>query len=232
MQPSFGIIAPNYGRPKILRLWCSQIKRLRKELDTYIPACIISEEEDKAVCDEYFINHVTHDNHPVTAKFNRGCEWVKKQGFDYMIIMGSDDIMSTDTLQRLMEDMNKGYQMIGINSIYFYGAEGSHRGKLVHLKGERLLGTCKCIRRDILKEVNWKPWHREKSWGMDALVTQSIAPYVKSKSIISDTIVCDVKSKTNINFAGLWFQKIRIKSDPNIFYNILSDEEKEILKTI
>jgi len=230
-QPSFGIIAPNYGRPNILRLWCAQIKRLRQELNICIPACIISEEEDKSICDEYFISHVTHENDPVTEKFNKGCEWIRNIGLDYMLILGSDDICSTGTIRRVMVEMKRCFDVIGIDGVYFYSIDGQYRGQLVHLQGKRMLGVCKAISSSILEKVNWRPWHKERSWGMDAIASQNIAPHVKSKCIISNTIVVDCKSKVNINHSGLWFRKIKIKSDPNIFYNILSDEEKQILKT-
>lgn len=225
---SFGFIAPNYNRPTILSLWCAGINRLRNELGTYIPAVVVSEESDKDICDFYQVFHITQENKPVTEKFNRGCAYMRELGIDYTIVSGSDNIFSTDCLKAMVSEMDKGYDLIGVNSIYFYATQGKHRGKLVHLHGTKMLGVGKCISKTVMDKINWRPWNKDKNWGMDWVATQNIAPYVKSEKILSFTKIFDCKSDQNINSANMWMQKLK-EVDVNIFYDILSTHERELI---
>lgn len=232
MNPSIGIIAPNYQRPKVLHLFCESIKRIRKELDNYIPVCVISDEEDKNLCGAYHINHITQKNLPVTDKFNRGVAWARDMNFDHILISGSDDIFSTDTIRRIMEATSEGYDLIGVNRLYFYAGDGLYRGNMVRFDAQRMLGVGKTIKMDILAKVNYRPWTKDKNWGMDALVTQAITPYVKKEIVLNDTIIVDVKTRVNINKGSMWMNKIKTRTDPKIFYDIISEEEKQILLSL
>jgi hypothetical protein len=232
MKPSLGIIAPNFGRPKILSLFGASIQRLRRELDIYIPVCIISGAEDKPICDKYFLTHIIQENKPVTSKFNRGMAYMKSIGIDYVLVSGSDDLFSTDTIRRIMEEAEKGFDLIGLLDIYFYAGDGQYKGQLRHLTHKRILGVGKTISARVLDKVDWRPWQKEKNWAMDALLTQSIMPHVKSISALSDTFVCDCKTCDNINKSGFWMTKLKEKIDPVKLYEKLSNEELQILKTL
>ncbi len=231
MKPTMGIIAPNNGRSKVLELFGASIQRIRTQLDTYIPVCIISGEEDLDICNKYHLTHIKQRNNPVSEKFNRGMVWARDMGITNVLISGSDDIFSTDTIKRIIEEIDKGYDVVGIDNIYFYAGDGINRGKMCHLVGKRILGVGKTISDRILTQVNWRPWTKEKNWGLDALVTQSILPHVKTCSILSDTFVCDVKTKDNLNKSSMWMKKLPT-IDPSPFYEILSEEEKQILFSI
>jgi len=232
---TIGIIAPNFGRPKILELWCASIQRIRQELVIWIPAVVISGEEDKKVCDRYLINHIVRPNKPVSEKFNAGMEFMRENyeshPIDYVIISGSDDIFSSDTVRQIMCACEEGYDVVGIDNIYFYGTEGMHRGKFCQLKGTKMLGVGKTISRKVLDMVDWRPWTEPKNNGMDWLVTHAIMPHAKSYKTLSNTMVVDCKSKTNLNSMNLWVQKFPSQS-PDRFYSILSDRELTILNSI
>jgi hypothetical protein len=152
---------------------------------------------------------------------------------NYIIILGSDDVCSTDTIRKLMVEMEKGYDLIGVNSVYFYGADGQHRGELCKLQtNNRILGVGKTISSTVLDKIDWRPWTKDRNWGMDAFVTQSIKPHVKSFKILSDTFIVDVKSRDNLNKMTMWARKIKTREDPQEFYSRISKEEFEILKSI
>ena len=228
---TLGIITASFRRQKILTLWCASIERIRRDVPCVLPVVVVSGKEDRSICANHNVYHIDFNNFPISEKFNRGMQWAKGSGVDYAMVSGSDDIFSTDTIRRIISEMEKGYSVIGIDSIYFYSTEGIHKGKLCHLNGQRILGVGKTISKEVLERVDYRPWGVNKNWGLDALVTQSIAPYIRSESVLSDTVVVDCKGKDNINKARLWFKKLPM-IDPNIFYDILGEEEKQILKTI
>lgn len=226
---NFGIITINHNRPNILNLWCAQIKRLRYDFDSYIPAVCVSGEDDKAICDKYNVSHFTRPNNPVSEKFNVGFMHAYNMGWDYVTILGSDNLISTELMRKIVAQMDNDIDLIGINAIYFYCGEGVDRGKLVKLQAVPILGVAKTISKRVLDCIAWRPFPTMKNWGIDAIGAKTIKPYVQTAEVVEGVCV-DVKTRVNINrwtlFAG---QKRLPQVDPNIFYNILSEEEKQLL---
>jgi hypothetical protein len=66
---------------------------------------------------------------------------------------------------------------------------------------------------------------------MDGDCLKNMLPYIKTRTI-ADGMVVDVKNFESLNKITLWMSKIKDAEDPQKFYDILSDEEKQILDTL
>jgi hypothetical protein len=226
---TLGIITINSGRKKILSLWLAQIQRLRRETQCFIPACVCSDEDDKSLCQSMDVNHRTRPNNPVSDKFNHAMYYMRDIGVDAVCVMGSDDLMSTEYYLKTWDEVQKGIDLIGTNTIYFYCGQGSDRGKLVKLDTPILKGIGKTVSSRILNQCNWTLWNEEKNWGMDAIATRTIMSYNPSKAVI-EGIVVDVKTKENLNSFRVF--RNRPEVDNRLFLDILSEEEKLILNSL
>ena len=230
---SFAFITINFHRPSILRLFGASIKRLRAETGIDFPVVCVSEPDDADVCREYGLTHIIHPNIPVNEKWNRGCEYIRDLGVDYVIVSGSDDVFSTATLSSLIEQMNKGIDFIGLNQVYVYDTDGDHRGELLSFT-RKGIGVGRTIHRRVLEAVNWKPWEygEGRNWGMDSILYKNISPHIKSKVTI-DGVIVDCKSHQNINKFTMFKSNYGGHVEPkSTFYNFLSKEEKDILASI
>ena len=227
----FGVVTINNGRPKVFKLFCASMKRLRTQVGIDFPVVCVSGIEDRKTCDEYGIGHIVQANKPVSRKFDTACKYMQALGLEYVIVMGSDDIMSTSLLKSLISEMNKGISLIGIKELYFYGTEKNFKGKLLYIRLTSLAGVCRTIHKSILDKVDWMPWNADKGWGMDGLMMKRIRPYVTTQSVV-EGLVCDVKSDCNLNRFSYWNSKVKEPTPAKVFYDILSDEELEILHTI
>jgi hypothetical protein len=228
---SIGIITVNFGRPKVLQLWLAMIKRLRNDTQFYIPAVVVSEEYDKAICNEYKVWHITHPNKPVTEKFNRAFKYMQGQNVDYCMITGSDDNFSTGFYNKTLQFANQEKDYIGTQSLYFYAGDGQYRGRLVKLTSTHTLGIGKTISKTILDQCDWRLWDTQRNWGMDAIATRTILKYAKSKAWVDDMIV-DVKtSYDQLNRFQVWGNRLP-QIAPQEFYKQLSEEELQILKSL
>ncbi len=148
---------------------------------------------------------------------------------DAVMILGSDDVISTQYYLKTLEQVEKGIDLIGTESAYFYSGQGRDKGKMVRLQGKALLGIGKTVSKRILDEAGWTLWRVAKGWGMDAMAQQEIVKHAPTKAIISDIIV-DVKTRENLNSFNVF--KKRQEVDAKLFYDILSEEEKLILKSL
>jgi hypothetical protein len=228
-----GIITINHNRPQVLKLWCASIKRLRKETDTFIPAVVVSGVEDKDICHGYNIGHITFPNKPCTAKWNRAFEFMRSMSMDAVMILGSDDIVSTALLRNTYTRMEEDIDVMGVNSFYFYCGQGVDRGKLVLLNRPNknsFLGIAKTVSKRVLDQCDWVLWDQERNWGMDAIANRTINKYAKTKAEVGGMVV-DVKTRVNLNSFRLWSQRLP-KVNPQEFYKILSEEELNILKSL
>jgi hypothetical protein len=229
---TLGFLTINHGRPQVLQMWLSQIARIRTTLDTYFPAVVTSGEEDRAICEQYHVQHCTMPNKPVTRKWNRSLKYLKDIGADYIMILGSDDFISAELVQNTVAQMDKGIDVIGINTLHFYCAQGVDKGKLSRMerpKGSPLLGVAKTVSSRVLDQCDWKLWNEDKNWGMDSIATKTIRQYAKSYATVEGMVV-DVKTKQNLNSFNV-FKRYPMVS-PVEFYNILSGEELEILNLL
>ena len=227
----FGIITINHQRPTIFHLFCASIRRLRSEVGHTFPVICVSGAEDTQRCAEYNIHHILADNGLGSEKWNLGAMYFKELGIDYMIISGSDDIFSTQTLRSIITEMDKDVDLIGFNRIYVYCAEGRWKGELRLVTTKTVLGVGKTFNKRVLEAVNWRPWEyaSPRRWGMDAICSRNTNHHCKTRSII-DGVIVDCKTDQSLNkFSMFVINKHGYPADKNIFFNILGEEEKQIL---
>ena len=227
---NFGIVTISYKRVKILNLFLASIKRLREDLQTYIPCVVVGDAEHKELVESYHCHFIYQDNHPASRKWNTGVDYLMSIGVDYVVVSGSDDIFSTELMSNLIEKMDMGVDLVYINIIWFYGADGRHKGVLRKLTSTQPLGVGRCINRRVIEKVG-KLWTRDRSWAMDGDCLRNMLPYLRTKTT-AEGMVVDVKNFESLNKITFWISKLKDVYPPELFYEILSDEEKQILETI
>jgi glycosyltransferase involved in cell wall biosynthesis len=225
-----GIVTINYNRPRILDLWLASVDRLRKECGP-MPVVVVSERTDADACADHGVHHIYQQNEPVSFKWNTGVQWLMEQGVDYVMIVGSDDIVSTDLMRNIQAATDYGYDVIGVDKLCFYGNIRGRSSVFIPLQSPRMLGVCRTISRSVLEPINGVICPKGVGSGMDALVTKTIAPHVRSTKIV-DGMVVDVKSRRNINKLSYWAAKIKDRLPLSAFYDILSKEEKILLDRV
>lgn len=227
-----GLLSISYRRPQILQLFLASVKRLRNDVG-YFTAIVVGDDEHKGLCEAYEVFHVTQQNHPATAKWNTGVNYLMSLGCDYIVITGSDDIISTPLMLNLISEMNKGTDLIGIDTIHFFASDGKHKGRMRKLVAKnQVLGVARCISRNVIEKTGLPLWNKNSSWGMDGICLRNIRPHVKTMKIV-EGFCCDVKSeKESLNKFSFWLSRNIEEEDPQRLYEILSDEEKQILTTL
>lgn len=230
---SLGIITINFNRPRVLKLWCAQIKRLRTAFDLDFPAVVVSDISDVKTCADYNVAHIIQENKPVTEKFNTAMRYMRTQEVDAVMILGSDDLISSRFYLKTLEQVSLGIDYIGIKILYFYAGDGQYKGRLVKLDrtyATSFFGTGRTVSRTLLDQCDWRLWDMQRNWGMDAIAVKNINLYAKTRACIDEMLV-DVKTRVNLNRFNVWGDRL-----PQIpateFYKILSEEELQILNTL
>jgi len=231
---TFGVLTINNRRPTVLNLFLASMRRLRKEVGIDFPVVCVSGVEDKKICAQYGVHHITQANKPASEKWNTGLCFLQTLNLDYVLILGSDDIMSTDLLRAYITEMEKDVDLIGLNEIFVYDGDGKTRGALRRYTSTKVLGVGKMLNKRILDKVEWRGWasSHPRSWGMDGLLARNTDKHIRTKSMVSGVVV-DVKSADSLNKFTMFV--VNHKGTPakvEIFYDILGEEEKIILKSL
>jgi hypothetical protein len=227
---NFGIVTISHGRIGVLKLFLSSIKRLRKDLDMFIPVVVVGDVEHRELCEAYHVHFIPQENNPASRKWNTGVNYLMNIGVDYAVILGSDDIVSTDLVKNLMYAMSLNTDLIYLDTIYFYCGDGVFKGQMRKLTTKQILGVGRTIHRRVIEKTGTL-WTRDRSWGMDGDCWQNISPHIQTRTVVSGVVV-DLKTQENLNKFSYWQSKLHEECDPKIFYDILGDEEKLILDTL
>lgn len=142
-----------WKRPEITEVCFLGLQRLK----AYDPdrfrvnaLAVISEESMIPLCEKYGIAYVMHDNKPLGKKKNAGLNECFKHEWDYLIELGSDDLLRNEVLDLYEPLMKKGYPLFGMRHLVFYNSETAEARRYdcadVH-------GLGRCMSRDMLQRV-------------------------------------------------------------------------------
>ena len=170
---------------------------------------IIDSEESNLVVfkDNPKFKYYNQPNLPVSNKWNYGVSLCKDLDFDYILMMGSDDIIDDYVLLKYYEYMVGGFDYIGIldyyvfnskdNRFYYWGGYTKKSGRF----GETL-GLGRCLSKNLVKQLDFKLWKEDINKGLDGTMESKINKLSNIKKINFKSneigIACDIKSDVNI----------------------------------
>lgn len=218
-----------WKRKSITELCFRGIDRLRKHPDFQIEAlAVISEEEMIPLCEKYGINWVIYKNEPLGEKKNFGLRNAKEFDFDYLMEIGSDDLI----LNELLDDYKP---LIGKND--FFGISdaayiNSETGECRRHTSKSTYGAGRMIARSGLEKANWNLWNDKLNRGMDnnsVFGLQKLGvSYTRLKAMAFPGVI-DVKGQDNI-WKFNYF--LGVEYDINEILKRISPEEKELLESL
>jgi len=214
-----------WKRPYITEICFTGIKRMKTHPDYEINAlAVISEPEMIPLCEKYGIDWVMHDNNPLGAKKNFGLQKAKEFDFDFLMEIGSDDLILNELLTHYLPYLKFGF--IGVKDVAYldssYGECRRHISKSTY-------GAGRVISRSILEKMGWKLWKEELNKGLDNNSVLNLAligfNYTQVHPLEFPCIL-DIKSEVNIwhfnYFVGKPYDKKEI-------LNRISKEENEMI---
>jgi hypothetical protein len=225
---SIGIITTNMGRVPILEIFCAGVWRLREETGLKIPCIVVGDSLGAEVCAEYDITHIEYPNKPLSGKFNRACIELKGK-VDYVMLMGSDNIMSTETFLRIQAEADKGIDLIGLSEVYFYGMDDIYARKLIHFKYTKVLGVGRTVSSRVLGNVHWQPWKRSVDRGIDTAMLDGIRGFVGSSVLLDNGHVFDLKTSMNLNKIDFWAKKLGFMPNDNLIWDSIGELEADLI---
>ena len=142
-----------WKRPELTELCFQGIARLR----AYDPQrfqvealAVISEPSMRALCKQYNIHYIEHENLPLGKKKNAGLHAAFQHQWDYLIELGSDDLISNQLLEVYEPLMKKAVPHISLNQLVFVDSE---TGQGIYFKSDGCFGLGRAFSREMLQQV-------------------------------------------------------------------------------
>lgn len=146
MKHKIMILLPIWGRMNITELCLSNLKKLKEDYDIEV-LCVISEQWAKLMAFKYGFKWCEVSNDDLGHKMNYGIEKALKYDFDYLMNLGSDDIITKELLDEYKEHMESNSPMFGITKVCFFDSKTK---ELKEVNYGHLIGAGRMIRRDVL----------------------------------------------------------------------------------
>lgn len=206
-----------WKRPDVFELFAKGIDNIVKTIpDTEFKTFVAGSEgktSEKMVKNKGF-EYIEIPNQPLAAKHNSSVLEAKKWGPDYVICLGSDDILSPQTINKYLEILKEDPKVdfIGLSDFYFYDQPTNRAsywaGYLDHRKGD-VCGAGILLSSRLLKMWGWKPWTNPDSNVLDNSIHSKISrtvPCRKKIFSLKDYNLFSVDIKTSINMTpfALW----------------------------
>jgi len=112
---------------------------------------VISEESMIPLCKKYGIDFLMHDNEPVGMKKNAGLQEVLKKDFDYLIELGSDDLILNGLLDCYEPAMKEGLDFFGTRDLYMVDATDMNC-RQIQFDGEAAQGLGRVFSKMLLEQ--------------------------------------------------------------------------------
>lgn len=219
-----------WKRPDITELCFMGIDRIKKHPMYNIEAlAVISEKEMIPLCNKYNIKWVMTENTPLGKKKNFGLKQASAYQFDYLLEIGSDDLITDELLDQYLEYFDQ-YEFFGISDICYVESSNLECRRLT--TNTTTYGAGRIISRKVLESMNWNIWSDEINRGLDNNSIRNIKSngwlYNKINPIDIPCVI-DVKSDENI-----WKFNYFIGSgyDVNKILNRLSKQEADKLLSL
>ena len=207
------VVTAVWQRPEIFEIFAKNIHHLQEKFKSEIEIiCVVAGSEaevsEKMVKDKGF-EYIEIPNKPLSKKVNSTLSVAKKHNVDYILCLGSDDLISDGLFEIYLEEMKKGTGVIVLGDFYIYDKTSDRTIYWAGYKGERAgapAGAGMVLSAKFLNLWNWSIWDQARNTSLDRLSFAKIQMTPIKKRFISlknnNVVAVDIKSATNITPFG------------------------------
>jgi glycosyltransferase involved in cell wall biosynthesis len=164
-------------------------------------------ETSRNMVEAHGFEYIEVANSPLSNKMNAAS--LAAKGSDYVICLGSDDVIHPLLMQQYLIWMNQGYDFIGSTDYYFYDLttkSAAYWGGYIQ-RGRRgeTVGAGRIFSQRLMNRCGWKLWADGLDKGLDSTSKLNIRGKVKKFRLAQlGLYAIDLKSEENITKFEMW----------------------------
>ena len=230
------IITAMHGRPDITRVFGMASQRIFKETGVRSLSVVTRNDYDNIrLCNEYGINWVESRNEPLGAKWNTTLQHLKDIDFSHVIILGSDDIVSTSFIEYQISKSDT--DLSGMEDLWFWGLNPKRAGfrTFGHWTSNlnKLLGVGRMVSRKMLEKLDWKLWDDDLRSGLDRSALDRVRGVTKNINYFNlkkeGLFAMDIKYGRNISSLSPSLPNTEFEDPMEVLMKHLPADEVEYL---
>lgn len=203
-----------WQRPEIFELFAKGIHHLNDNTPHELLVIVAGSEKERSknMVEAHGFTYIEYPNQPLALKMNATTQYAGQSGCDYVLCLGSDDIIHPTLMAAYEPYMQKGIDYIGVLDWYFYD---TRTGKASYWGGYReprrkghTCGAGRLISNRLMRQWNWAPWKREHSHMLDNSMQDNLAKTKHTDATFKLTDVkaygLDIKSSVNMTPFAMW----------------------------
>jgi len=189
------ILLPIWKREKITNLCLKNLSELQKDINIDV-LCIVSESWAKISAKKYGFKYVNAPNECLGTKMNIGVRFAMGLNFDYLMNLGSDDIITKELFEMYKPYFKDDTKIFGCTRLTFIDSK-SKEAKTFDYKV--LIGAGRCIKKTILKEVlKSGELYGKVQLGLDKSSINNLLRYSHTEIENPFNTIYDIKGDVNI----------------------------------
>lgn len=198
------ILIPVYQRPEVTLFCMDAMRGLYEGAEQYgwrmWPIYVTDEQWAVDACIQRGVDWVNFHNDGIGRKMNAGLKYSSFAKWQWLITLGSDDIMRPEIFASANLMDAHGFKFFGTNDCILYdwntGAVKRHKS------GSQIIGAGRFVHRSLVEQCDYKLWPDEAMSGLDGRSEQRIEEvtrhYIQHMPAPEPYIV-DIKSEVNIH---------------------------------
>lgn len=208
------IVSAVWKRPEVFELFAKGIHILMKSTDIEIEVIIAGSEgeQSKQMVEKHGFIYVEMPNEPLATKVNQPVLIAKQLKVDYVLCVGSDDIITPELLKVYESYMRKGIDYIAVTDFYFYDLKSKQAtywaGYTEKWRKGHPAGAGRLISSRLMDAWKWSPWEIKDSKVLDNSMQAKLRTTPHTAEMFSlkekGVYALDIKSETNMTPFKLW----------------------------
>lgn len=205
-----------WKRPEVFRLFARGISKLGIEV-----VIVGSEGEvSKKQAEIFGFHYLEYPNQPLSEKHNQGMLKCRELDADFVLCLGSDDIMHPDLFKEYEQSAQQGIDFTAVLDFYFYHLPSKRSiywgGYRENWRKGHSCGAGRMLSAKLLDKWNWKPWEVKHSHILDNSIEDKLKATPHTSNIFSikekGLYAMDIKSEVNMTPFDAWDNSYGIDS--------------------
>lgn len=227
------IVTAVWRRPEVFKMFAEGVKVLQSHFHgrLEIICCVAGSEsfQSRTMVEAYNNFFYTElPNHPLHAKFNQATRLAYKLNADYCLMLGSDDIIGINLMERYFHLMQHGIDYAYLTDCYFFDTvtkKGLYWGGYIsRLNRGKGAGIGRLISKNALDKINWICWppgyDRVLDTGFDKQMDKLRCSKVEINLKREKLFALDIKSSTNMTPFDQWENSFFLDGQKILFDNL------------
>ena len=151
----------------------------------------------KTLAKESGWNYVEFPNSPLGAKHNAGMQWFRDKKIDFILIIGSDDLMNVKLIETMCNHYAAGKHSVSLEEFYILDDDGCHYAQ------RGFPGAGKMLSKSALEKCHYSAWPFDVERKLDGALTNRMIGLGIHNKYIKDCaekgiVLVDVKTSDNM----------------------------------